>query len=112
MSNDSIIEAFADDVAARRFLQSAFEREVLPEALMPPRKWVQAIYLTDTGRLRVSTKHLARLLDISSEVATEVAQRLARIGRGTSVALFLYLMVGEFLEFVGVGFDTALVRFA
>jgi hypothetical protein len=112
MSNNSIIEAFADDVAARRFLQSAFERVVLPEALMPPRKWVQAIYLTDAGKLRISRKHLVGLLDISSEVATEVAQRLARMRSETSVALFLCVMVGEFLEFVGVGFDTALVRFA
>jgi hypothetical protein len=113
MSDILIIEAIRDDLVARRYLKSVVEDDELPETLLPPRKWVWALYLTDAGKLRVATKHLARLLDIPCEAAKEVGQRIARMRTAASVTLSaLCLLLGEFFELVGVGLDTALVRLA
>jgi hypothetical protein len=113
MSDISIVEAVRDDSAARRYLKSVAEDGELPEALLSPRKWVQAIYLTKAGRLPVAPRHLARLLDVSCVVAEEVRQRIARMRAIISVALSVSLcLLGEFLQVVGIGLDTGFVGVA
>lgn len=83
-------EIFRDDQAARRYLEVALENAPLPPyALLPPRKWVQLLYLTDDGRLNVSARHLAGFLDVPYDIAAEVMRHLEEMQKAASLARHL-----------------------
>lgn len=82
MRDVPIGEAFRDDQAARQYLGSE-DPALLPATLLPLRKWVQALYLTNAGELKLSADQMARLLDIPYDIATKVVGYLA-IMDGTS----------------------------
>jgi hypothetical protein len=76
-------EVFRDDQAARCYLEAALENAPLPPyALLPPRKWVQLLYLTDDGRLNVSAEHLAGFLDVPHDIAIKVMRHLEEMQKG------------------------------
>jgi hypothetical protein len=128
MSEVSIGEAFRDDRAARRYLEAALKDGTLPQnSILPLSKWVQAIYLTDAGRLKIGAEHLAALLGISTGIAMDViaqlealdrspamvalAKRMARTYGGAAIGSLLgaLLLLRQSLQFGGVGLDPALV---
>ncbi|MBS0525662.1 MAG: hypothetical protein JSS04_18680 [Proteobacteria bacterium] len=80
MPEVTIIEAFRNDGAARQYLEAAFDSGALPpDLLLPPRKWVQAIYLADGGRLKIRADHLAHILNIPYDVAKDAVKHLAKM---------------------------------
>lgn len=80
-------EVFRDDQAARRYLELALENAPLPlYALLPPRKWVQLLYLTDGGRLIVSARHVAGFLDVPYDIALKVMRHLEEMQEAASLA--------------------------
>ena len=79
MSEVSIAKALRDDRVAQQYLRLALGVGTLPHSLLPPRKWMQALYLTDAGRLHVSAHHLGNLLDISPTIAEAVVTHLAQM---------------------------------
>ena len=90
MGNTSIVEAFGDDEAARRLLEPALEDGAVPSnSILPLRHWVQAIYLTDAGRLKVSADDLAALLGVPQDVARETLRQLAGMDRAAMDAVML-----------------------
>lgn len=125
MGGVSIADAFRDEEAARQFLGSPLESCALPpDTLLPICKWVQAIYLTDAGTLKVSPEHLARLLDVPVTIARKVvghcekmdgaaaiAKRIAANLGGNPVMAGLVgslFLLGHSLQLSSVGFDPAL----
>lgn len=73
-------EAFSNDQAARQYLEAALKDGVLPEnGILPLSKWMQAIYLTDAGNLKVRAEHLAALLGIATGTAREVISQLRTV---------------------------------
>lgn len=110
MAASSMTEAFSDDRAAQCYLNSAPDGAAPPKDLLPPRKWVQALYLTDGGRLKVSAKHLARLLDVSDDKAKAIRQHLAKTaGNLPALTIGFGLLSSPLLKFLSVGVDTRLV---
>ena len=125
MREVSIGDAFRDDQAARRYLEAALEDGVLPsDTLLPMRKWVQAIYLSNAGKAKVSAAQLAALLNIPAGMARDVAAHLAVMdgldaiakgmaasGRTTVLSGLVgsFLLLGKSLQLGGVSLDSALV---
>ena len=125
MRKVSIGDAFRDDQAARRYLEAALQDKALPsDTALPMRKWVQAIYLCDAGKAKVSAAQLAALLNIPASIAKDVtahlammdgldaiAKRLAASGRMAVLSGLVgsLLLLGKSLQLGGVGLDSALV---
>lgn len=53
---------------------------VFEASRVPLRKWLQAIYLTDGGRIPARTHHVARILDVSDRSAADMLKRLRDTG--------------------------------
>ena len=104
----SITEAFRDDAAAQQFLRRVLDDGASLPPLLAPRKWVQALYLTDAGRLKLSAHDVERLLNVSPGIARAVVAQFSDMDESGSMAVIAMRMAGRLaLAFLVVALSVA-----